>query len=81
MFIKNVKLQNFRNYSYQEIELGRGINIIFGNNAQGKTNIIEAIFICSMGKSFRAKRDKELIRLNEKNAMIEIEYEKKDRIR
>ena len=80
MFIKNIKLQNFRNYSYQELEFGKGINIIFGNNAQGKTNIIEAIFICSMAKSFRAKRDKELIKFNQPKAIVEIEYEKKDRV-
>ena len=79
MYIKNIKLENFRNYEKQEINLDKNINIIYGNNAQGKTNIIESIFVCSMGKSFRAKKDKELIKLGENKAIIEIEYEKKDR--
>lgn len=79
MYIKKINLQNFRNYEQQEIILNKGINIFYGNNAQGKTNILESIFICAMGKSFRAKRDKELINLNEKQAKVEVEYEKKDR--
>ena len=79
MYIKSVNLINFRNYKSQKINLENNINIIYGNNAQGKTNIIESIFLCSMGKSFRAKKDKELINLNEKKAIVEIEYEKKDR--
>ena len=51
----------------------------YWQNAQGKTNIIESIFLCSLGKSFRAKKDNEMIKLNEQNAMVEIEYEKSDR--
>ena len=79
MYIKNIKLENFRNYEKQEISFEKNINIIYGNNAQGKTNIIESIFVCSMGKSFRAKKDKELIKLGKNKAIIEMEYEKKDR--
>ena len=52
MYIKNIVLNNFRNYSNQEIELNKNINIIYGNNAQGKTNIVEAIFLCSYRKVF-----------------------------
>ena len=59
MYIKNIKLNNFRNYENQEIELQNGINLFFGNNAQGKTNILEAIYLCAIGKSFRAKKDEE----------------------
>ena len=79
MYIKKIKLSNFRNYENEEIELINGINVFFGDNAQGKTNILEAIFICAMGKSFRTKKEKELIRLEEDIAKIEIEYEKSDR--
>ncbi len=79
MFIEKIKLKNFRNYSTQEIKLTNGINLFFGNNAQGKTNILESIFLCSMGKSFRARKDKELILFNENNTTIEIDYQKKDR--
>ena len=79
MYIKNIKLNNFRNYENQEIELQNGINLFFGNNAQGKTNILEAIYLCAIGKSFRAKKDKELIKLGENNAKVEIQYKKSDR--
>ncbi len=79
MWIKNIKIKNFRNYEKEEINLEKNINIFYGENAQGKTNIIEAIFLCSLGKSFRAKKDIEMIKLNEQNAIIEIEYEKSDR--
>ena len=79
MWIKNIKIKNFRNYEQEEIKLEKNINIFYGKNAQGKTNIIEAIFLCSLGKSFRAKKDNEMIKLNEQNAIVEIEYEKSDR--
>ena len=79
MWIKKIKIKNFRNYKEEEINLEKNINIFYGENAQGKTNIIEAIFLCSLGKSFRAKKDFEMIKLNEKNAIIEIEYKKSDR--
>ena len=79
MWIKKIKINNFRNYKSQEINLEKNINLFYGENAQGKTNIIEAIFLSSMGKSFRAKKDKEMISLGEENSIIEIEYEKIDR--
>ncbi len=79
MYIKELRIQNFRNYEEQEIKFNENINILHGDNAQGKTNIIEAIFLCSLGKSFRAKKDIEMININEKNAIVEIEYEKSDR--
>ena len=79
MWIKKIKIKNFRNYEKEEINLEKNINIFYGQNAQGKTNIIESIFLCSLGKSFRAKKDNEMIKLNEQNAMVEIEYEKSDR--
>ena len=79
MWIKNIKIKNFRNYEKEEINLEKNINIFYGENAQGKTNIIEAIFLCSLGKSFRAKKDIEMIKINEQNAIVEIEYEKSDR--
>ena len=79
MYIDKIKLKNFRNYKEQEIKLKDGINLFYGNNAQGKTNIIESVFIGSMGKSFRARKDKELINFDAKDFQIEIEYTKKDR--
>lgn len=79
MWISKIKMSNFRNYEKQKIELEENINLFFGENAQGKTNIIEAIFLSSMGKSFRTKKDKEMILLNSEKAEIEIEYQKIDR--
>lgn len=79
MYIQKIKLQNFRNYDFEEIELYKGTNIFFGDNAQGKTNILEAIFISSLGKSFRTNKEKELIKENKENAKIEIEFVKEKR--
>ena len=79
MWINKIKINNFRNYNNEEINLNKNINVFYGENAQGKTNIIEAIFLCSMGKSFRAKQDKEMIKLNENNSIVEIEFFKSDR--
>lgn len=79
MWIKNIKIKNFRNYNYQEINFNKNINIIYGKNAQGKTNIIEAIFLSSFGKSFRTNKEKELINFNEQECMINTLFQKTDR--
>ena len=79
MHIKEISLENFRNYEKQNIIINPDINIIYGNNAQGKTNIIEAIFLCSYGKSFRAKKDSDLIKFGKERAKVEVLYEKIDR--
>ena len=80
MYIKKLSLTNFRNYSKQKLELSKGINIFYGDNAQGKTNIIEAIYLSSIGKSFRAKKDIELVNIKSQQfATIETEFEKIDR--
>ena len=70
---------NFRNYEEQEITLNKDINIFYGNNAQGKTNILEAIYLCAIGKSFQTNQDQELIKIGKEKATVEIEYERKDR--
>ncbi|MBQ9298155.1 MAG: DNA replication/repair protein RecF [Clostridia bacterium] len=74
MIIKNVKLVNFRNYSDLDLKLSEGINIFYGNNAQGKTNIIESIFISAIGKSFRTNKDLELIKIGENISTIDVNY-------
>ena len=81
MYIKKILINNFRNYEKQEIEFDKGINIIHGDNAQGKTNIIEAIFAGALGKSFRTNKDKELININKQktNTDVEIFAQKEDR--
>ena len=79
MFIKEIKLENFRNYDFEKIELNSKTNIFFGDNAQGKTNILESIFIASLGKSFRTTKDKELIKENKDTAKIQIKFIKNNR--
>ena len=79
MLITNLKLINFRNYEELNLNFNKKINIFYGNNAQGKTNIIESIFLCAIGKSFRTNKDKELIQFNKNFLNIEINYEKIDR--
>ena len=79
MNITKLKLVNFRNYEELNIELNENINIFYGDNAQGKTNIIEAIFLCSIGKSFRTNKDKELIFFNKERALVLTEFQKSDR--
>lgn len=65
MKLKNLNLLYFRNYDFLNIEFNPSLNIFIGNNANGKTNIIEAIFFMALGKSFRTKRDSECIKLQE----------------
>lgn len=79
MFIKEIKLENFRNYDFTKIELNEKTNIFFGDNAQGKTNILEAIFFAGLGKSFRTNKEKELIKENKDNGKIEIKFIKNNR--
>ena len=62
MQIKSIGLKNFRNYASLQIDFSNEFNIIYGNNAQGKTNIIEAIFLCASGRSHRTSKDGELLK-------------------
>ena len=66
MKIKSLELTNFRNYKSQKITFSENLNIIVGNNAQGKTNLLESIFICAIGRSPRTSKDKDLVNWNEK---------------
>ncbi len=72
MFVKTVKLINFRNYENLELELNPKINIFTGLNAQGKTNLLESIFIASIGKTFRCKSDKDAIMFNKNFCFIKL---------
>lgn len=76
MYIKRLQLKNFRNYKEANINFARNFNIIYGYNAQGKTNILEAIFLCASGRSHRTSRDVELIRISEKGYQVKAEIEK-----
>ena len=61
MTVDQLNLSNFRNYEYEELSFSDRINIFYGDNAQGKTNILEAIYLCSTNKSYRGSRDRDLI--------------------
>ncbi len=74
MKIEKLSLLNFRNYSCEEINFGENTNIIFGNNAQGKTNILEAIFLFSHGRSHRTKSDTEMIKFGSDFMKLALEF-------
>ena len=78
MYIKSLELQNYRNYEQLNISFNPKINILYGDNAQGKTNILEAIFLSATTKSHRGSKDKEIIRFNEDNAHIRSFISKND---
>jgi len=75
LYIKNLNLKNYRNYKDETIEPINGINILYGKNAQGKTNIAEAIYYLSTGKSFRTKSDRDLINFDHDFAYINATYQ------
>ncbi len=77
MKVLRLKLSNFRNYDSIDVSFSSGTNIILGKNAQGKTNLLEAIFMCAIGKSLRAKKDCDLVKWGKENGKIELEVEKK----
>ena len=70
MIIKSLELQNFRNYEELKIEFSSGTNILYGLNAQGKTNILEAIYISATTKSHKNSKDREIIKFNNEEAHI-----------
>jgi len=81
LYLKELKLKNYRNYTEQEAAFDRDINLIVGNNAQGKTNLLEAVYLLSSGKSYRTPFDRELIKWNGdtlyiRGKLIETEGEK-----
>ena len=72
MHIEHLSLKNFRNYSAEEFSFIPQTNLLYGKNAQGKTNALEALYLFSIGKSFRTLQDRELIRLGEDLARAEL---------
>ncbi len=74
MFIKNISLINYRNYEKQSAEFINGKNIVYGKNAQGKTNLLEAIYLFSSAKSHRRAADTELIRKGSDFLRIKAEF-------
>lgn len=76
MIIKSIELADYRNYDSLSMEFHRGTNILFGDNAQGKTNILEAIFVAATTKSHRGSKDREIIGFDKEEAHIRTYLEK-----
>lgn len=72
MYLKSLELNNFRNYEKLSLELNPGTNIFYGDNAQGKTNILEAVYLCGTSKSHRGSKDREIIRFEQEEAHIRL---------
>jgi DNA replication and repair protein RecF len=70
VIIKSIELKNFRNYKELYISFDKGTNILYGNNAQGKTNVLESIFLSATTKSHKGSKDKEIIHFDEEEAHI-----------
>lgn len=70
MFVESIELKNFRNYESLSLKLQPGTNILYGDNAQGKTNILEALYLCGTTKSHRGARDREMILFGKEESHI-----------
>lgn len=77
MIIESVSLSNFRNYEHMELKFDRETNILFGDNAQGKTNILESLYVSGTTKSHKGSKDKEMIRFGQEEAHIRTVVKKK----
>ncbi|MCQ2561208.1 MAG: DNA replication/repair protein RecF [Clostridia bacterium] len=93
MYFSRVKLDNFRNYGSQTIDFHEKLNLFLGHNAQGKTNLLESLFVMSLGKSFRTNKDSDMISFgspyarvvadvieNNEETEIEIQYKPEGKI-
>ena len=69
-YIESIKLSNFRNYESLELSFDKGTNIFYGDNAQGKTNILEAVYLCGTSISHKGSKDREIIRFEQDEAHI-----------
>ena len=76
MHIKKIKINNYRNYNEAEISFHEKMNILYGDNAQGKTNILESIYICATTKSHQGSKDKEIIKMGCDEAHVKMYIEK-----
>ena len=76
MIIKSIELADYRNYDTLTMEFDKGTNILYGDNAQGKTNILEAVFVAATTKSHRGSKDREIINFHREEAHIRTYLEK-----
>lgn len=78
MLIDSIELKNYRNYDQLHMDFSHGTNILYGDNAQGKTNILEGIYICATTKSHRGSKDKEIIQFDRDESHIKLNVRKRD---
>lgn len=76
MYVESLELKNFRNYDRISLTFDQGTNVLYGDNAQGKTNLLEAIYVCGTTKSHKSSRDGELIRFGEEEAHMRLFFSK-----
>ncbi len=81
MKIKNIRLINFRNYENLNLPIEKNVNIFIGKNAQGKTNLLEAIYLAASGNSFRTNRDRELLSFNRNPGYVAVDFLSRERER
>jgi DNA replication and repair protein RecF len=72
MLINNIKIKNYRNFREADIQLNDVLNIFIGDNGQGKTNLLESVYLCSIGRTFRQNSENDLINFSENKSSIEI---------
>ena len=78
MIIESIELKNYRNYDELHMDFHEGTNILYGNNAQGKTNILEAVYVCCTTKSHRGSKDREMIHFHQDESHIKLTVRKHD---
>lgn len=78
MFLRQLSLAGFRNYKKREFDFGDGLNMVWGKNASGKTNLLEAIYLLSLGESFRAKKIDEMVNFDEELGRVKGKIENED---
>jgi DNA replication and repair protein RecF len=75
--ISTLQIDNFRNYQHAKLQFANGINFILGDNAQGKTSLLEAVYLCGVGKSARTSKDKEMIKIESKQSRVQVKLNSK----
>ncbi len=78
MYVESIELNQYRNYQSAKVDFSPGVNIFFGDNAQGKTNLLEAVYVSGTSKSHKGSKDKDLIRFDQEEAHIRLIFKKND---
>ena len=78
MYIDSITLRDYRNYASALLTPCRGVSVLMGDNAQGKTNLLEAVYLCCTGRSHRTSHDRELIRLGQEAAYVKVSGVRRD---